>query len=132
MTTVRISGTVMSGKGVGAGFTRTDWALGIFESEFDIDPYPGTLNLRVSKTSLAGWRSVAAKGKRFAAPSKDWCDAKCFAVQIEHGHNHIAGAIVLPMVEGYPPDQVEIVASENLRSFFALDDGDLVTLHIQP
>ncbi len=130
--TIRISGTVMSGKGVGADFTRTDWALRLFEEEYGIDPFPGTLNLRVSKTSLAGWRSVAAKGKLFPAPSKEWCDAKCFAVQIVHGHNHIAGAIVLPMIESYPADQIEIVAAENLRTFFALDDGDLVTLQIQP
>ena len=128
--TIRISGTVMSGKGVGAGFTRTDWALGIFEKEFGIDPFPGTLNVKVSKTSLAGWKAVAAKGKLFPAPSKDWCDAKCFAVQIVHGQNHASGAIVLPLVAGYPEDQIEIVAADNLRAYFALDDGDLVTLQI--
>ena len=54
----------------------------------------------------------------------------CFAVQIVHGQNHASGAIVLPMVEGYPEDQIEIVASDNLRAYFALDDGDLVTLQI--
>ena len=86
--------------------------------------------LAAGATSLAGWRAVAAKGKVFPAPSKDWCDAKCFAVQIVHGQNHASGAIVLPLVEGYPEDQIEIVAADNLRTYFALDDGDLITLQI--
>jgi riboflavin kinase len=130
--TVRISGAVVSGKGVGASFTRTDWAVRIFEEEYGIDPYPGTLNLRVSKTSLSAWRELAAHGRTFAAPNPDWCDAKCFAVRMEHGQTKTKGVIVLPMVAGYAPDQIEIVAEVNLRSHFALDDGDIVTLHIQP
>jgi riboflavin kinase len=130
--TVRISGEVVSGKGVGASFTRTDWAVRIFEGEYGIDPYPGTLNLRVSKTSLPAWRELAAHGRRFPAPSPDWCDAKCFAVRMEFGHTQAKGVIVLPMVADYAPDQIEIVAEVNLRSHFAVDDGDRMTLHIQP
>jgi riboflavin kinase len=128
---VRISGTVASGKGLGATFTRTDWALKIFEDEYGIDPYPGTLNLKVSQTSLSGWKETKARGRLFPAPSKDWCDAKCFPVRIEFGHTQAKGVIVLPMVADYAPDQIEIVAGVNLRSHFALDDGDLVTIHIQ-
>ena len=130
--TVRISGEVVSGKGVGASFTRTDWAVRIFEEEYGIDPYPGTLNLRISKTSLSAWRELITHGRTFAAPSPDWCDAKCFAVRIEVGHDHANGVIVLPLVADYARDQVEIVADVNPRSHFAIDDGDRVTLQIQP
>ena len=130
--TVRISGEVVSGKGVGADFTRTDWALKIFNDEYGIDPYPGTLNLKVSKTSLSAWREVAARGRRFAAPDPSWCDARCLSVRMEFGHTQAKGAIVLPLVADYPPDQIEIVAEVNLRSHFALADGDRMTLHIQP
>lgn len=129
---VKISGKVATGKGLGAGFTRTEWAVQIFEGEYGIDPYPGTLNVIVSPTSLPGWQNVAAQGRRFKAPSDDWCDAKCFVVRMEHGHNHAKGVIVLPMVTDYPPNQVEIVAEVNLRRHFALDDGDTVTLLIEP
>lgn len=128
---VRISGTVASGKGLGATFTRTDWALKILEDEYGIDPYPGTLNLKVSKTSLSGWQSLTARGRLFTAPSAEWCDAKCFAVRLEHGHTQAKGVIVLPLVHDYPADQIEIVAEVNLRSHFAIDDGDVITLHIQ-
>jgi CTP-dependent riboflavin kinase len=51
---------------------------------------------------------------------------------MEFGHTQAKGAIVLPLVADYPPDQIEIVASVNLRSHLALADGDRVTLHIQP
>jgi CTP-dependent riboflavin kinase len=51
---------------------------------------------------------------------------------MEHGHTQAKGIIVLPLVAGYAPDQIEIVAEVNLRDHFALGDGDLVTLHIQP
>lgn len=130
--TIRISGEVVSGKGVGASFTRTDWAVRLFEEEYGIDPYPGTLNLRVRQTSLAAWRELASHGRTFSAPSPDWCDTKCFSVRMDHGHTQAKGIIVLPLVGGYAPDQIEIVAEVNLRDHFALGDGDLVTLHIQP
>ena len=130
--TVRIAGEVVSGKGVGASFTQTDWALKLFEEEFHIDPFPGTLNLRVRPTSLAAWRELASQGKTFAAPTPQSCDTKCYAVRMEHGHTKATGIIVLPLVADYADDQIEIVAEVNLRDHFALGDGDLVTLHIQP
>lgn len=130
--TVRISGEVASGKGVGASFTSTDWAMKIFEDEYGIDPYPGTLNVKVTKTSLSAWHEVAAHGRTFAAPDPAWCDAKCLSVRMEFGHTQAKGVIVLPLVADYPPDQVEIVAAVNLRSHLALADGDRITLHIQP
>jgi len=129
--TIRISGLVASGKGVGASFTRLDWAVRIFEGEYGIDPFPGTLNLVVRPTSLAAWQELTAHGRTFAAPTPESCDTKCFPVRIEHGHTQAKGVIVLPLVPGYAPDQVEIVAEVNLRDHFALGDGDLVTLHIQ-
>lgn len=129
---VRIAGQVVSGKGVGATFTRTEWAARIFEEEYGIDAFPGTLNLKVRSTSLSAWRELTNHGRTFTAPSADWCDAKFFSVRLEHGHTQATGIIVLPLVAGYAPDQVEIVAEVNLRDHFALSDGDLVTLHIQP
>lgn len=130
--TIRIAGEVFSGKGMGASFTQLDWALKIFEEEFDIDPFPGTLNLRIRPTSLAAWRELASQGRTFPAPDPKSCDTKCYAVRIEHGHTKATGVIVLPLVADYDEDQIEIVAAVNLRDHFALGDGDLVTLHIQP
>lgn len=129
--TARIVGEVVSGKGVGAGFTRTAWAVRLFQEEYGIDPYPGTLNLRVADPeSLARWQTVSAHGRLFAAPDPSWCDARCFAAHVEQGTRHAAGVIVLPMVQDYPSDQIEIVAAVNLRHHFAAADGATLTLQV--
>ena len=43
----------------------------------------------------------------------------------------IEGAIVLPLVENYPPAQVEVIAGVGLRDALGIEDGDTVTLVVE-
>lgn len=126
----RISGKIETGQGVGASFTRTDWALGVFRGSYGIDPFPGTLNVRVDPASVAAWQSAAAEGQLFKAPDPAWCDARCLRAKIVHQTHFATVVIVLPLVEGYPQDQVELVAVMNLREWLEARDGDSVTLDL--
>ncbi len=127
----RISGKIETGQGVGAGFTRTDWALGVFRDAYGIDPFPGTLNVRADPASVAAWQSAAAQGQLFKAPDPSWCDARCLRAKILHQTHFAAVVIVVPMVESYPQDQIELVAGMNLREWLEALDGDSVTLDLE-
>jgi len=128
---MRISGKIETGQGVGAGFTRTDWALGVFRDAYGIDPFPGTLNVRADPASVAAWQSAAAQGQLFKAPDPAWCDARCLRAKILHQTHFAAVVIVVPMVESYPQDQIELVAGMNLREWLEAMDGDSVTLDLE-
>jgi len=127
----RISGKIETGQGVGAGFTRTDWALGVFREAYGVDPFPGTLNVRADTLSVAAWQSAAAQGQLFKAPDPAWCDARCLRAKILHQTHFAAVVIVVPLVESYPQDQIELVAGMNLREWLEARDGDSVTLDLE-
>lgn len=122
----RFSGRVTAGVGQGSGFTALDWVREAFIAAVGIEPYPGTLNLRLeSDRALAAWAEVkAAPGIRIPG-QQGACDARCYPVRVA---DRIPAAIVLPEVEGYPPAQVELVAALPLRQHLQLGEGDEVQI----
>lgn len=88
-----------------------------------IDPHPGTLNLRLEHEADRGAlrRILAAPGVPVVPPDPASCRARCYPVRIGGG---TPGAIVLPEVDGYPDDQLELIAALPLRQRLALQDGD--------
>ncbi|MAF82675.1 MAG: hypothetical protein CL797_01055 [Chromatiales bacterium] len=120
------AGRVATGVGLGAGFTRLDWAYEQFLQHWGIDPFPGTLNLILdSEIDREAWRRLQARrGQRMAAPNEA-CDAILHSISIA---DTVTGAIVVPEVDGYPTNQVEIVAAINLRQHLSVADGDVVRL----
>lgn len=124
---VSFSGRLVPGKGEGAYFTQADWAREAFIRLAGIDPWPGTLNLKLGDAGdLAAWRRLRAEGGLLmSAPDPAWCDGRCFPVEVER---RFRAAIVVPEVADYPEDVVEIVAEVELRAALGLADGDLVGL----
>jgi riboflavin kinase len=89
-------------------------------------PYPGTLNLRLTAAfALTSWQRIRTTwpGRRLRSPDPAFCDATCFPVLV---NGKARGAVVLPHVEGYPADVLEILAAERLRDALGLVDGDEV------
>jgi riboflavin kinase len=104
-----------------------DWVQGSLRDKLGFSPYPGTLNLRLETESMrAAWRQIRnSSGIEIKAPDAAFCQARCFLVEIEGKHQ---GAVILPEVEGYPADKVEVVASVRLKDELGLADGKPVTL----
>jgi CTP-dependent riboflavin kinase len=123
------TGRVASGKGEGARFTRARWARDAFIARVGIDPFPGTLNLRVEDPEArAVWARIrGSPGIHLPAPDPGWCDARLFPVTVA---GREPGAIVLPAVAAYPDDQVEIIAAVGLRAALRLEDGDSVEVAV--
>lgn len=122
-------GRLATGIGMGKTFTRLDWARHQFVEKLGIDPYPGTVNVVVDDPeSMPVWvrlKRQAGIAMENPGDGPHDCDAKCWPVRIAGA---IDGAIVLPLVEDYPPAQVEVIAAVGVREALGIEDGDTVTL----
>lgn len=125
-----IVGRVQAGLGHAASFTSLPWAQREFIRTLGIDPYPGTLNLRLHSNGLVDWQALTAQpGIRVEPERPTDCAARCYPVLASApGEGPITAGILVPEVPGYAPDQVEILAAVSLRESLRVRDGDLVTL----
>lgn len=125
--TAAFDGTVCSGLGEGAHFTALPWVDDEFRRKLGFAPWPGTLNLRVGGPAWRAWRAAADAWPGIAiTPAPGFCPARCFHVLLA---GRQPAAAVIPEVEGYPADKLELVAPVALRAALGLVDGD--TLHVR-
>ena len=113
--------------GQGAHFTGLPWAREQFIGRLGVDPWPGTLNLRLEAgAAQEAWAQARiGHGARIVAPDRQACDARCVPVCIG---GFLPGAVVLPELAGYPADQLELISAVNLREHLGLQDGDEVEI----
>jgi CTP-dependent riboflavin kinase len=126
---VKIRGRIVEGLRVGANFTQVSWVRKQFISKLSIDPYPGTLNLEiVEQKDLQNFEVLkATQGVEILPEDPSFCSAKCYPVLI---NGLLRGAIVLPMVEGYPKNKMELIASESIKRVLSVKAGDDLEVEI--
>ena len=97
--------------------------------KLSIDPYPGTLNLEiVDPESLQTFRNLKAQeGIKVLPEDPSFCSANCYPVLVGR---RLKGAIVFPLVEGYPENKMELIASLNIRKALSLKKGDDLEVEI--
>ena len=128
---VKIRGKIVEGVRVGANFTQIPWVKKEFISKLSIDPFPGTLNLEiVDPESLQNLKSLkAGRGIEILPQDLSFCSAKCYIVLIG---GRINGAIVFPLVDGYPENKIELIASQNIKKALSVNTGDFLEVEILP
>lgn len=127
---VELEGVVSSGLGAGMRLTQLDWVREQFRNKLGFMPYPGTFNLRVEGSEWEGFRRTSDSNAGIAIdPPAGFCAARCYRVRIG---KRILGVVLVPEVEGYPGDKVEIVAPVSVRESLDLRDGDSVRLYLEP
>ena len=100
-----------------------------FIEKLSIDPYPGTLNLEIiDPESLQTFNKLKTK-KGIEIPPEDpsFCIAQCYPVLI---NGQIRGVIVFPLVEGYPENKMELIASQNIKKALSLEAGEDLEVEI--
>ena len=126
---MKIRGRIVEGLGVGRDFTCVEWVKAQFISKLAIDPYPGTLNLEiVGPEDLHVFETLkATQGIEITPEDPSFCKGKCFRVLL---NGRIQGAIVLPVVERYPKDKMELISSENVKKTLNVEAGDFLEVEI--
>lgn len=123
---LELNGVVTSGQGEGTGFTALPWVVGQFRAKLGYVPFPGTFNLHMSGTE---WERARARMQRSSGigiePPPGFCAAKCFSAELAGG---LPATIVLPDIENYPSDKLEILAAVSVRGYLGLRDGDPLRL----
>lgn len=109
--------------------TQIPWVKRQFIEKLSIDPYPGTLNLEIiDPDSLQTFEDLKSKaGIEIAPEDPSFCSARGYPVLI---NGKLKAAIVLPSVENYPENKMELVASENIKKALSLKEGDLLEVEI--
>lgn len=119
-------GVVASGLGEGAGFTALPWVVEQALAKLGYVPYPGTFNLRMHGAEWLSARGRMEKARGIGIdPPAGFCRAKCFAVELPGG---LPATAVVPEVDGYPADKLELLAAVSVRGRLALHDGDALRL----
>jgi CTP-dependent riboflavin kinase len=67
------------------------------------------------------------KGVEIIPEDPSFCNAQCCPVLIG---GRLKGAIVFPLVDGYPENKMELIASENIKEALSLKAGDDLEVEI--
>ncbi|MEM3695905.1 MAG: DUF120 domain-containing protein [Candidatus Bathyarchaeia archaeon] len=125
---IQFEGKIFSGSGEAAKFVSLPWVKRQITEKLGFTPYNGTLNLRLNKNGLALKRQIMSKVKAIKIlPPEGFCQGKLFKAVFM---DKMECVVVIPEVNGYPEEVIEIVAPISLREKFQLKDGDKVKVKI--
>ena len=129
---ITLEGTLFSGLGEGAYYVTKEGYRKQFIEKLGFDPYPGTLNLKLtteydlkSLSELEIYPAVELEG--FVDESRTFGPVKCYPAII---NNKVKGAVIYALRSHYGLSVMEIVSPTFLRSKLKLKDGNKVKVEI--
>ena len=129
---VTLEGTLFTGLGEGAYYVTKEGYRKQFMEKLGFDPYPGTLNLKVtseydikSLSELETYPAVELEG--FQDESRTFGAVRCYPAII---NNKAKGAAIHALRSHYGTSVLEIVSPTYLRSRLNLKDGQKVKVEI--
>jgi riboflavin kinase len=111
-----------------------DWVQATLKKSLGFAPFPATLNVRPKIQEDARIWEAVQKFPGIPLPPWDngFCSARLYRVEVEGPSTSVtgkvSGAVLLPDVNGYPKDKIEIIAPVRLKSALGVTDGDQLTL----
>jgi len=129
---VIITGEVFTGLGEGAYYVSLDGYRRQIREKLGFDPYPGTLNLKLTEPSDLYFREMLNHRagiliKGFSNGKRTYGSAKAFKARVKD----IEAAVLLIERTHYGMDILEVIAPVNLRQALGLKDGDRVSVEVQ-
>jgi len=126
LTTLTFQGRVITGEGNGKKYLALLWVKQQVEQKLGFTPFLGTLNLKLSRANAERRKLLNNAKAATICPAEGYCVGLLFKASILG----LEGAVVLPQVESYPENLLEVIASVNLRDKLKLKDGDAVTVSV--
>lgn len=130
--TFRLTGTVVTGLGEGGYYMSLPPYRNQFQAHLGFEPYPGTLNLKLTPQGMQARRSIAhlpwIPVHGFVADGRTFGEVKILPCRI----GTVFCAIVLPGRSHYPEDIIEVIAPVPMRRELGLKDSDAVTVEVEP
>lgn len=129
----KLTGIIFSDLGQASSFMGLKWVRDALAQKLGYSPYPATLNVRPMTADDAQiWQQIQKSGTGVAlsAGDADFCNAWLYGVTLQDlaGSKPINGAVLLPEVESYPKDKIEVIAPVHLKNAWSLADGDQLVL----
>lgn len=128
-----LEGRVVRGLGEGGYYVSLPMYKKQFVEKLGFDPYPGTLNVRLTPESIGARRrleymqGITIEG--FTESGRKYGGAVCFKARI---NGRVWGALLLIERTHHGPDIVELIAPVHLRRELGLRDGDFVRIEVVP
>jgi len=126
-----VNGTVFTGLGEGAYYISLKGYRRQFIRTLGFDPYPGTLNLRLTspldrmvRDTLEKLPGIKIEG--FEDGHRTYGGAKCFIAKI----NNVDGAVLVVERTSHDNSVLEVIAPMRLRDRLNLKDGDSIKVGI--
>ncbi len=127
-----LEGVLFTGLGEGAYYVTRDGYRKQFLEKLGFDPYPGTLNLKLTteydmktRSELESYPAVELEG--FGNESRTFGPVKCYPAII---NNKAKGAVVSALRSHYNSSVIEIIAPKFLRGNLKLKDGNKVKVEV--
>jgi riboflavin kinase len=127
---VTLEGTVFTGIGEGAYYITRDAYRKQFIEKLGYDPYPGTLNVKLTsdydmkaRAELEAYPAIEVQG--FKNENRTYGSVKCYPVLI---NNKAKGAILFALRTHYDASVIEIIAPNFLRQQLKLKDGHKIKI----
>ena len=129
---ITLEGTVFTGIGEGAYYIAKEHYRKQFIEKLGFDPYPGTLNLKLStdydtkaRDELEAYPAVEVQG--FKSEDRTFGSVRCYPVIVE---NKVKGALISALRSHYDASVLEIIAPVNMRKHLKLKDGHKVKVEV--
>ena len=124
---MKIKGEVTSGLAKAAFFLSQDFYKNAFLEKCGFIPYPGTLNVVVSKNYLSSISQIKNECQNIIEPDEGFGAVKYIPAIL---NSEVEGAILFPDKTTHDENYLEFIAKDKLREKFNLSDGDEVVLSL--
>lgn len=129
---ITLEGVVFTGLGEGSYYIGKEEYRKQFIERLGFEPYPGTLNLKLTtdydvktRSELEAYPAVEIEG--FKNETRTFGPVKCYPGIIE---NKVKGAVILALRSHYDVSVIEIIAPVFLRKHLKLKDGHKVKVEV--
>jgi riboflavin kinase len=126
MKNLTFCGVVTSGKGEGKKYLALPWVKSQIEEKLGFIAYEGTLNLKLSQKGAKLRSELKGVERLKICPLEGYCVGAAFKSKI----GTLECGIIIPSLESYPKNVLEVVAHEKLREKLHLKDGDKINVTV--